>query len=71
MALKSKVGNTSSGKGDVSLRCSVPQGIASWMGVKAGDYLYWHMTNMNEHKIAIVTLKDIKIVQADTREVDE
>lgn len=63
MALKSKVGNTSSGKGDVSLRCSVPQGIASWMNVKAGDYLYWSMKSFGDYHIAVVTTKEIHVVE--------
>lgn len=58
MALKSKVGNTSSGNGSVSLRCSVPEGIAHYLSVKAGEYLYWHMMTYNGHEVAIVTKEE-------------
>lgn len=54
MALKSKVGRTTSGDGTASLRTSVPQGAAAYMGVKAGDYVYWNMAAENDERIIII-----------------
>lgn len=59
MVLKSKVGRTVSGSGESSLRCSVPKGVAAWLGVKQGDYLFWHMKTINNRRIvAIVTTEE-------------
>lgn len=54
MALKSKVGKTTSGEGTSSLRTSLPQGAAVYLDVKPGDYIYWNMAKEDDFPIIIL-----------------
>jgi bifunctional DNA-binding transcriptional regulator/antitoxin component of YhaV-PrlF toxin-antitoxin module len=55
MSLESTVGIAK--VGTRSLRATVPEGIAAFLGIQAGDKLQWKMDIQNNKRVAIVNKK--------------